>query len=80
MKRTIVPLTMLPPGASGVIVDIESTGRGFMRRLGDMGLYYGSEIKVVSSTGLGPILIQVKDCTMAIGRGVARRILVARKV
>ncbi len=80
MKKTIVPLTMLPPGNSGIVVDTESVGRGIISRLSDMGLHYGSEIKVVSSTGLGPILIQVKDCTMAIGRGMARQILVKRKV
>jgi ferrous iron transport protein A len=80
MERAIVPLAMLPQGVKGRVVNIGSYGRGLARRMSDMGLYDGLEVRVVSSCGAGPVLLQVKDCTVAVGRGVANQILVAKEM
>ncbi len=46
------------------------------KRLADLGISAGSEVRVVQNYG-GPIILAVKeDARMAIGRGMAHRILV----
>jgi Fe2+ transport system protein FeoA len=84
-----LPLTKLKDGESGTIVSIiTSPGRrrghghhyqhwGFKKRLEDMGLTPGTEITVVKSAPFrGPVEIKVRGARMAIGRGMAERILV----
>jgi len=39
-----------------------------------MGQTYGTKIKVVSDPCGGPILIEVRDTRLALGRGVAKKI------
>jgi Fe2+ transport system protein FeoA len=78
-------LSELKPGESGVIVSIQALTNhrlrrrhswGFQKRLEDMGLTPGTRIKVVRSAPFhGPIEIHVRGSRLAIGRGMARRIL-----
>jgi len=80
-------LSELKPGETGVIVSIQAltTHRhhrrrswGFQRRLEDMGLTPGTKIMVVKSAPFhGPIEIHVRGSRLAIGRGMAERILVS---
>jgi len=79
-------LSELKPGEKGVIVSIQALtnhrhhrrhGWGFQKRLEDMGLTPGTGITVVKSALFhGPIEILVRGSRLAIGRGMARRILV----
>jgi len=79
-----VPLTALKEGETGVIVSIEAgsgrgrcCGKGFHKRLIDMGLTPGTEIAVVKSAPFnGPIEIYVRGFRLALGRGMAERIIV----
>lgn len=80
MDGRIMPLAMLPAGCTGRIVGISHCGRGLARRISDMGLSCDSRLRVISSGGMGPVLVQVRDCSVAVGRGVARRILVAKEM
>jgi len=78
-------LSELKPGESGVIVSIQALTNhrhrrrhswGFQKRLEDMGLTPGTRIKVVRSAPFhGPIEIHVRGSRLAIGRGMAKRIL-----
>lgn len=81
-------LSQLKPGEKGVIVSIQALtihhrhhrrhGWGFQRRLEDMGLTPGTRIMVVKSAPFhGPIEIHVRGSRLAIGRGMADRILVS---
>jgi ferrous iron transport protein A len=81
-------LSQLRPGETGVIVSIQALtiqhrhhrrhGWGFQRRLEDMGLTPGTRIMVVKSAPFhGPIEISVRGSRLAIGRGMADRILVS---
>ena len=81
-------LSQLGPGETGVIVSIEALTMhrrhrrrrswGFQRRLEDMGLTPGTRIMVVKSAPFhGPIEINVRGSRLAIGRGMAERILVS---
>jgi ferrous iron transport protein A len=53
------------------------TGWGLQRRLADMGLTPGFEIKVISAGRPGQVVIEVRGSRMALGHGVAQKILVS---
>jgi ferrous iron transport protein A len=69
-----VTIDMLPPGARARVVRIDAGVRA-VRRIMEMGLTPGTVIEVVMSYG-GPILVRVRGSVIAIGRGIARKILV----
>ncbi len=70
-----VPLDELPPGVRARIVGFTGGCWGAIRRLMEMGVTPGAIVEVVASWG-GPILVRVRGVVIAVGRGVARRILV----
>lgn len=80
-------LIHLKDGESGVILSFNSLqshhhdGRfhrwGFQKRLEDMGLTPGTRVTVVKSAPFrGPIELRVRGSRLAIGRGMARKIMV----
>ena len=75
MEKKIVPLYLAPPGQRLKIAYFEA-GRGLRTHLIGMGLDEGSEIEVVQRGGPGPFLIAVKETRLAIGAGMARKIMV----
>jgi len=77
--RDASPLTAAPTNAPLRVVAIEG-GRGFHHRLIGMGLNVGSVLTVMHGAGGGggPTLIAVGDTRLAIGHGMAERILVAK--
>lgn len=84
MEAKELPLTKLEDGESGVIIAIEvGRGRGwrkswgFRKRLMDMGLTPGTKVTVVKSAPFrGPLEVLVRGSRLALGRGMAGRILV----
>jgi len=72
----IIDLTQLQPGESGVIKEI-SGGYGLARKLQSMGMRQGKKItKVSSHFWRGPQTIEIDNLQVAIGFGMARRILI----
>lgn len=71
----MVPLGFLPEGEAAIIINIYG-GRNMVTRLMAMGLTVGTKIRVVKSTGPGPVLIEVRGTRLALGRGVAMKIMV----
>jgi len=65
---------MLKPGERAKIVHIEG-GPGIVRKLALMGFTPGTVVEVLS-VFRGPILVRVRGGVIALGRGVARRIIV----
>ena len=53
-------------------------GTHIRRRLADMGLSTGMEVKVITGIEHGPIILSVKDSRLAIGRGMAEKIIVEK--
>lgn len=51
-------------------------GRRLRRRLADLGLNPGMHVRVIQHNGHGPIILGIKDARMAIGYGMARKIMV----
>jgi len=70
-----IPLSMLLEGESGMVVDIRG-GRGLVRRLLELGFTPGTRVKVLKTSSPGPVLVEVRKSRIAIGRGVAMKILV----
>jgi len=69
-----VPLSHVPAGYTVRVVSIIA-GRGAARRLAEMGLTPGSIVRVLKND-VGPILLYVRGITVAIGKGMAMKILV----
>ena len=74
--REHVPLTELNVGEEGIIALIQG-GRAAVQRLMDMGLTQGTSVTVLASAPFsGPLQLMVRSATLAIGWGLANRILV----
>ncbi len=71
-----ITLTQMQVGQSGVVVQIQG-GHGLVNRLNSLGIRPGKRITKVSSMFMrGPVTIQVDRAQVAIGFGMARRIIV----
>ena len=74
-----IDLTQMRRGERGKVVDIQG-GWGLLRKLEALGIKQGTEIVKVSSQLMrGPITIRVGNTQVAIGFGMARRIMVKHK-
>ncbi len=71
----MMKLTNLNTGDEGTLIDIEG-GRGIKSKLFNLGLTPGIKIKIISKNGWGPIVLKVRDGKIAIGRGMAEKILI----
>ncbi len=70
------PLSALPGGTRAVVTALTG-GRGFLDRVVNMGLSVGRELEVLRGAGMGgPVLIATGETRLAIGYGMAQRILV----
>ncbi len=70
-----MPLTDLAPDISARVMTVQG-GRGIAARLASMGIYPGSIVTLKCGGSIGPVIIQVRGSRIAIGRGMAHRILV----
>ena len=68
------PLCSVRPGQTVKIVRAAG-GRRLAAKLANMGLYPGSELRVLSNL-MGPMIIEVKGSRLSLGRGVASKIMV----
>jgi ferrous iron transport protein A len=70
------PLSMASLGQKLKIVSLLG-GRGLQQRLTSMGLGLDSEIEAIRRGAPGPFIIAVKETRLAIGAGMAQRIMVS---
>jgi Fe2+ transport system protein FeoA len=70
--------TSLSAVRSGELVRIRTLrgGHHFMSRLASLGFTPGARLRVVQNYGHGPIIVNVRDTRVALGRGEAEKILV----
>ena len=72
-------LTELEDGQTGFIVSMLG-GKNLTKRLADLGLTSGTEIKVIRRTLFsGPVQVEVSGSRLVLGRGLALKIMVALK-
>lgn len=78
-KQVITRLADIKDGQSGIIVSILG-GRILTKRLADLGLNSGTEVKILGRTLFsGPIQIEVSGSRLVIGEGLASKIMVEPK-
>ncbi len=71
----MITLTQLGIGEMAQIVAIEG-GRGLRQKLFLRGLFEGKVIRVISN--YGPVTVEVDRSVVAIGRGMAQKIIVRK--
>ena len=71
----MIPLAMAPERLLVRVVRVRA-GRRAVGRLADLGFTPGSMVRVLKSFGSGPLLIEVKGSRIALGRGLAMKVLV----
>jgi ferrous iron transport protein A len=69
-------LSHMRPGQSGVVVEIQG-GFGLINRLNALGILPGKRVtKISSMIARGPVTIEVDRVQVAIGFGMAKKIIV----
>jgi len=76
VELTEMMLTKAPAGENVVISSIRA-GRGLKRRLNDMGLLPGTEVKIINTERPGRVVLEVRGSRLAIGYGVAGKMVVS---
>ena len=71
----LFPLSMASPGERVRVVRAVS-GERMLHRLAELGLTLGTEVQIVQNAG-GPVLIAVRGSRLAIGRGMAFKLMVS---
>jgi ferrous iron transport protein A len=87
----MIPLGLLNAAERAEVVEVRSgnrrdpafvgyslSKRSCQDRIEDMGLRAGKIVEVLSNGGSGPILLRVDESRIAMGRGMAMKILVRR--
>jgi len=78
MNGNLMPLSMLSIGEKAELVNVHG-GHGIQMRLASMGLNPGAVVQMIQNAMPGPIILGALDTRLAIGRGIAQKIMV-RKV
>jgi ferrous iron transport protein A len=74
--QTLMILSMVSTGETVEVVKI-GEGRRLRKRLADLGLTAGLQVRVVQNCFAGPLILAVRqDSRLAIGRGMAHNIQV----
>jgi ferrous iron transport protein A len=69
-----LPLAAVGPGSEVKVLEVAG-GIGMRTRLAGMGVVAGAKLKVLANDG-GPLLVSCGETRLALGRGMAHRILV----
>ncbi|MGQ9532385.1 MAG: FeoA family protein [Desulfotomaculales bacterium] len=71
----VLPLTLLSAGQEAVVRQVGG-GRGVRLRLAGLGFVPGGRVQVVCNESWGPLVVAVGEGRVALGRGLAQKILV----
>lgn len=72
---SLIPLSEVASGEK-VLVEHLDGGKAFRTRMAAMGIAQGREALVIQNYYKGPMIIQIGDTRIAVGRGEAQKILV----
>lgn len=86
----MLPLGLLTSGEKGEVTYVKDCGHeaGLYEsgrkkegqcRVGDMGIREGKTVEMLSNEGRGPLLLKVDEARIAIGRGMAMKIMVKKR-
>jgi ferrous iron transport protein A len=68
-----MPLIMYEEGSTVKITQIQG-GKGLVKRMKEMGLGIGSNVKIIKNNRPGGLVLEVMDSKLCIGKGVAFKI------
>ncbi len=71
----MVPLSKVSDGKKVQLVSVHG-GRGLVARLAAMGMIPGVELEVIRGSTHGPVVVAVKQSRLALGRGMAHKVMV----
>jgi DtxR family Mn-dependent transcriptional regulator len=72
-----ITLSKLARGESGTLKSFAG-GRGMLGRCLSMGFTPGSLVEMLENFGSGPVLVKIHDTEVALGRGLAQKMIVTR--
>ena len=70
-----MPVSLIQPGETATIQRIGGTDEA-RQQLAEIGFVVGEDVTMVSNNG-GNVILQVKDCRVALDRKMASRVIVA---
>ncbi len=68
-------LNIAKPGNNVRVVTVKS-GHGLQKRLTDLGITPGSELKIIENHTSGPVIVSVKGSKLMLGCEMSKKILV----
>jgi ferrous iron transport protein A len=77
MSHDTTTLSNLAPGEVGVVRKLAG-GAGFMSRLATLGFTPGAKLTMVQNFGHGPLIVNIRDTRIALGRGEAAKVHITR--
>ncbi len=75
-RKPLIPLSMAKAGETVFVRDVAEC-RHKQNRLASMGLRAGDRIEIINNTGGGRVILGLDNTRLAIGRGMAKRIMVS---
>jgi len=78
MSKSLLPLSMLNIGEEAELVEFQG-GNIMKQRLASMGLNPGMKVTMIKNNMGGSIILGVMDTRIALGRGMAQRIIVLKE-
>jgi ferrous iron transport protein A len=76
VEAELCPLDRVPECRWAEVVEVDG-GHGANRRLAHLGILVGAKVHVLRAAPLGgPVLVEVNGGTVAVGRGLARKVSV----
>ncbi len=77
MSNERIPLSALACGEVGVVRELAG-GLSFMSRLATLGFTPGAKVTMVQNFGRGPLIVNIRDTRIALGRGEAAKVTVTK--
>jgi Fur family ferric uptake transcriptional regulator len=74
-RAPLMPLSRAQEGERGIIEEFMG-GAGAQLRLATLGLRRGDDVEIITNNGHGQLVVAVNTTRLAMGRGVAKKILV----
>jgi DtxR family transcriptional regulator, Mn-dependent transcriptional regulator len=71
-------LSALRPGEAGIVLSL-SAGKSLVARCLALGFTPDTEVTMLRNSGSGPVIVNVRDTRVALGRGEAQKIFVTRR-
>jgi len=77
-NNDVVPLSTLAPQERGIVRSLNG-GHHFVSRMVALGFTPGVPVVMVQNFGRGPMIVLVRGCRIALGRGEGSKVLVQRE-